>query len=82
MSAGRVLVVAEVALVLVLPASSGLMMQSLDRLLAIDPGFDARKLLTVRMAVQPAAWPATRFPVFTVRSLRGLAHAPELPVSR
>ena len=64
MSAGRVLVVAEVALAPVLLASSGVMVQSHERLLAIDPGCDARKLLTVRMAVHPAAWPATRFPIF------------------
>ena len=82
MSAGRVFVVAEVAIVFVLLAISGLMMQSHERLLAIDPGCDARKLLTVRMAVQSAAWPATPCPVFTMRSLRGVAHAPELPVSR
>jgi putative ABC transport system permease protein len=42
-------VVAEVALALVLLIGSGLMIRSFARLNAIDPGFDAKNLLTVKL---------------------------------
>ena len=45
------LVVAEVALAIVLLVGAGLMIQSVRRLSAIDPGFDAASLLTVHVSV-------------------------------
>jgi len=47
----RVLVVAEVALAMVLLVSAGLLLSSLQRLFAIDPGFDTSHLLTMQVQV-------------------------------
>jgi putative ABC transport system permease protein len=45
----RVLVVTEVALALVLLISAGLLLHSMQRLLAVDPGFNPDHLLTVQV---------------------------------
>lgn len=47
----RALVVVEVALAIVLLAGSGLMLRSLSKLLAIDPGFDGTNVLTMSMSI-------------------------------
>jgi putative ABC transport system permease protein len=45
----RTLAIAQVALALILLVTAGLVLRSLDRLFAIDPGFDASNLLTMQV---------------------------------
>ncbi|HTO72902.1 MAG TPA: ABC transporter permease, partial [Gemmatimonadales bacterium] len=49
LSGRNLLAIAEVSLALVLLAGSGLMLRSLSRLLATDPGVDGRQVLTLRL---------------------------------
>jgi predicted permease len=73
-SAGRVaggLVAAEVALALMLVASAGILMKSFVRLMHVDPGFDPRGVVTLRVSV-PSPNGVERFHRIEER-VRGLA---------
>lgn len=50
-------VIAEIALALVLLIGSGLMVRSFARLQAVDPGFDAKNLLTVKLLLPRLKYP-------------------------
>ena len=52
-----VLVAGEVGVAFVLLAGAGLLLRSLDRLLRVDPGFDARRVFTARLDL-----PGLRYP--------------------
>jgi putative ABC transport system permease protein len=77
---GRVrqgLIVSEVALALMLLIGAGLLMRSLSGLRAVDPGFDARNLLTAAIAIPEAKYstPELRNQFFD-RARRAIAALP------
>jgi putative ABC transport system permease protein len=85
------LVVSEVALALVLLVGAGLLLKSLAAMLRVDPGFDARGLLTLRIALPPARYSedeqAARFHAELLRrvsslpGVRGAAETSNLPLA-
>jgi putative ABC transport system permease protein len=85
------LVVTEVALALVLLVGAGLLMKSLVSMLRVDPGFDPRGLLTMRVALPPTRYSedgkAARFydevvrRVSAVPGVRGAALTSNLPLA-
>jgi predicted permease len=52
----RCFVVAEVALALLLSVGAGLMLRSFSRLIAVDPGFQPERLLTMHIALAPSRY--------------------------
>src|SRR5439155_11322353 len=53
----RALVVAEIALALVLVIGAGLVLQSLRRILDVDPGFRPERLVTMQLSLARARYP-------------------------
>ena len=51
------LIVGEVALAVILVASAGLMVRSVSNLLAIEPGFDAERIVTMELALASSRYP-------------------------
>jgi len=71
----RMLVIVEVALAMILLAGSGLLMRSFGKLMAIDPGFDAQHVLTLRLTIPPGGVADDLLPAFytaLLDRLRGL----------
>lgn len=84
------LVVSEIALALTLLIGAGLMIRSLQRLQAVDPGFDSERLLTMRVSLPRQAYQENQIVAFSqqlrerLQSLPGaqsVALASDLPLS-
>jgi putative ABC transport system permease protein len=77
----RALLVAELALAVVLLAGAGLMVRTMGNLLAIDLGFEPSQVLSARVSLPPARYPAAARLDFVsrvedrLRSLPGVADA-------
>ena len=56
-SGGRVLIVLQVALAILLVVGAGLLLASFSRLRAVDPGFDTSNLVVARIALPARAYP-------------------------
>jgi putative ABC transport system permease protein len=56
LSARGALVIAQVALSMVLLTGAALLIQTIVRLRAVDPGFETRNILTMRIALPPARY--------------------------
>ena len=75
--ARHALVVSQVALALMLLAGAGLMARSFARLRAVQPGFDASRTATFRLALPSAEYPASSDVTrFLVTALGEMAKAP------
>jgi putative ABC transport system permease protein len=72
----RTLVVAEVALALVLLVSAGLLLRSLQRLFAIDPGFDTSHLLTMQVQTSGQGFDDGTIHRFFAQSLEAVRQVP------
>ena len=73
----RVLVVAQVAFAFVLLVGAGLLLASFQRVLAVDPGFDADGVLTASVALPLARYDTDdKLRAFTTEALVGLRALP------
>jgi putative ABC transport system permease protein len=75
-SGRRMLVVVEVALAMILLAGSGLLIRSFGKLMAIDPGFNAQHVLTLRLTIPPGELAEDVMPTFYIALLDRLRALP------
>ena len=73
---GRVLVVSQIALSLVLIATAGVFVRTLRNLLAIDPGFEPAHVVTARLDVRAAGYDYAELPALYDRILARAAAVP------
>ena len=72
------LVIAETALSLILLVGAGLMLRSFQRLLAVNPGFNPDRVLTLRVPLPAAITAKPQQPLYYTRILDRLASLPGL----
>jgi putative ABC transport system permease protein len=72
----RAFVVAEVALALVLLVSAGLLLRSLERLFAVDPGLDAAHMLTMQVQTTGQRFDNPARSRFYAQALEAVRHVP------
>ena len=72
------LLVAETALGLVLLMGSGLLIRSFVRVLSVDPGFDAQRVLTASLSLPPTRYPRAQKIAFYHRMFARLAALPDV----
>ncbi|MGB7926442.1 MAG: FtsX-like permease family protein, partial [Pyrinomonadaceae bacterium] len=72
----RTLVVAEVALALVLLVGAGLLLRSMQRLFAVDPGFDTSHLLTMQVQTSGQRFDEGTTHRFFAQSLEAVGQVP------
>jgi putative ABC transport system permease protein len=72
------LVIAETALSLILLVGAGLMLRSFQRLMAVDPGFNADRVLTLRVPLPSAITGKDQRPAYYTRILDRLGSLPGL----
>jgi putative ABC transport system permease protein len=73
------LVVSEVALALMLLVGAGLMIRSFGRLMAIDPGFTAERVVTMRVSLPNAKYPTrAAWTIFHEEMLRRVRTLPAI----
>jgi putative ABC transport system permease protein len=84
------IVVSEIALALTLLIGAGLMVRSLQRLQAVDPGFNSDRLLTMSVSLPAARYPRDQMAAFgqqlrerlqALPGARSVALASDLPLS-
>ena len=84
------MVVSEFVLALVLLVGAGLMIRSLQRLHAVDPGFDSERLLTMRFSLPPQKYARENIGAFnqqlrerlqTLPGVQAVAMSSDLPLS-
>jgi putative ABC transport system permease protein len=74
----RALIVSEIVLALVLLSGAGLMIRSLEKLVAVDTGFDPTNVLTARLVAARPAVASDSLPIFTTELVHRLENLPSV----